>query len=260
MANYLGSKKIYPGNWNEALNGWYKNIDTNDDGTNNADKGGPTSVLAIPGWRYFQFRGYVELSTSGDAAVSAADVIVPSPYQNDSTRPDITGMVVSGDATRPAYVYRAAVSVPSGWDGRVASGIYTKTATHVVSFGRDNSSNPVAESGEPVNTASIASNGDKFIAGGSEGVSESPLLTATGAAGNDINACYKELTATTTFKVYCKATANATSTSSGLHISAADVDAGKKGYVFVEVCYVQPDTAPGYSDLSGYLPNRTVSS
>ena len=49
--SYLSSKKIYPGNWVEALNGWYKNIDTNDDGTNNASKGGPTSVLAVPGYR-----------------------------------------------------------------------------------------------------------------------------------------------------------------------------------------------------------------
>ena len=48
---YLSAKKIYPGNWAEPLNGWYKNIDTNDDGTNNASKGGPTSVLAVPGFR-----------------------------------------------------------------------------------------------------------------------------------------------------------------------------------------------------------------
>ena len=25
---YLSSKKIFPGNWAEPLNGWYKNIDT----------------------------------------------------------------------------------------------------------------------------------------------------------------------------------------------------------------------------------------
>ena len=27
--SYLSAKKIYPGNFTEALNGWYKNIDTN---------------------------------------------------------------------------------------------------------------------------------------------------------------------------------------------------------------------------------------
>ena len=36
-------------------------------------------------------------------------------------------MVISGSATLPSYVYRAAVSVASGWDGRVASGIYAAT-------------------------------------------------------------------------------------------------------------------------------------
>ena len=53
---YLSSKKIYPGNWAEPLNGWYKNIDTNDDDTNDKSSGGPTAVLAVPGWKYFQNR------------------------------------------------------------------------------------------------------------------------------------------------------------------------------------------------------------
>ena len=64
---YLSAKKIFPGNWAEPLNGWYKNIDTNDDGTNNASKGGPTSVLAVPGYRYFQQRGYVAVATASGA-------------------------------------------------------------------------------------------------------------------------------------------------------------------------------------------------
>jgi hypothetical protein len=36
---YLSSKKIYPGNWAEPLNGWYKNIDDNGSGVNDASKG-----------------------------------------------------------------------------------------------------------------------------------------------------------------------------------------------------------------------------
>jgi hypothetical protein len=52
--SYLSAKKIYPGNWAEPLNSWYKNIDNTQDGTNESSKGGPTSVLAIPGYRYFQ--------------------------------------------------------------------------------------------------------------------------------------------------------------------------------------------------------------
>jgi hypothetical protein len=31
------------------------------------------------------------------------------------------------------------------------------------------------------------------------------------------------------------------------------------GYLVVEVCYIQPDEAPGYEDIDGYLLGRTVS-
>jgi hypothetical protein len=97
---YLSAKKIFPGNWAEPLNGWYRNIDTNDSGSNDGSKGGPTSVLAVPGYRYFQQRGYVPVTaTSGGGAVASGSVIVPSPYRNDDTRPDITGMVISGSST-----------------------------------------------------------------------------------------------------------------------------------------------------------------
>jgi hypothetical protein len=34
---------------------------------------------------------------------------------------------------------------------------------------------------------------------------------------------------------------------------------GRTGYLVVEVCYVQPDVAPGYEDIDGYLTGRTVS-
>ena len=79
--SYLSSKKIYPGNWVEALNGWYKNIDTNDNGTNDSSKGGPTSVLAVPGYRYFQQRGYVAVTQTSGAPLVTGNVIVPSPYR-----------------------------------------------------------------------------------------------------------------------------------------------------------------------------------
>ena len=89
---------------------------------NDASKAGPTSVLANPGWQFYQLRGYVPVTTAtGDGYTTVADVIIPSPYKNDDTRVNITGMVVTADADRPAYVYRTAVSVASGWgDGRVA--------------------------------------------------------------------------------------------------------------------------------------------
>ncbi len=265
---YLSAKKIYPGNWAEPLNGWYKNIDTNDNGTNDASKGGPTSVLAIPGYRYFQQRGYVPVTaTSGAGAVAAADVIVPSPSRQDDTRPDITGMVISGSSTLPAYVYRATISVASGWgDGRVASGVYAATG-NVISFGRSNAGSPTAASGigEAVIQANLTSTvsgsqaGEIFFAAGSAAYSANPFLIASGAAGVTAGNVYYAATASTTLKVFAKETANSTATSGGFYISSGDSTGGRTGYLVVEACYIQPDEAPGYEDIDGYLLGRTVS-
>ena len=267
---YLSAKKIYPGNWAEPLNGWYKNIDTNADGSNNASKGGPTSVLAVPGYRYFQQRGYVPVTaTSGAGAVASASVIVHSPYRNDDTRTDITGMVISGTSTLPAYVYRAAISVASGWgDGRVAYGVYAATG-NVISFGRDNAGSPTAASGvcEGVVQANLASTvsgeqaGEILFAGGTAAYCTNPFITATGAAGTvpGPSTAYYAATASTTLKVYAKETANSTATSGGFYISSGDANAGRTGYLVVEVCYIQPDEAPGYEDIDAYLIGRTVS-
>jgi len=260
---YLSSKKIYPGNWAEPLNGWYRNIDTNDSGSNDSSKGGPTSVLAVPGYRYFQQRGYVPVTTaSGDGAIASGNVIVPSPYRNDDTRTDITGMVVSGSATLPAYVYRATISVASGWgDGRVASGVYATTG-RVISFATGLVSN--ATSGEAVAQANLASTvsgtqeGEIYFAGGSAAYSAVPFVTGVG--GVTANSIYKELTSAATYKVFSRTAATVTSgTAGGWYISAADKAAGRTGYFVVEVCYIQPDEAPGYEDIDGYLLGRTVS-
>ena len=226
----------------------------------------------FPGYRYFQQRGYAQITGKVGAKVSSADVIVPSPYRNDDTRTDITGMVVSGNATLPAYVYRAAVSVASGWDGRVASGVYAATGD-AISFGRSNGGAPVAASGlgESVAQANITStvdgtgdggSGAIFFAAGSAGYSGNPFITASGtAAGGSDNPAtpYKSITAATTYKVFSKAGANATSAGNGFYLSDADVDAGKKGYIVCEVCYIQPDEAPDYNDIEQYIIGRTVS-
>ena len=264
---YLSAKKIYPGNWAEPLNGWYKNIDVVADGTNDYSKGGPTSVLAIPGYRYFQQRGYVPVTTTSGSGVVAADVIVPSPYRQDDTRPDITGMVISGSSTLPAYVYRTAISVASGWgDGRVASGVYAATG-NVISFGRVSSNNPTAASGvgESVIQANLTSTvsgsqvGEIYFAGGTAGYGTNPFLTITGATGVAPGTVNYSATASTTLKVFAKETANSTTTSGGFYISSGDASAGRTGYLVVEVCYIQPDEAPGYEDIDGYLTGRTVS-
>jgi hypothetical protein len=257
---YITTKKIFPGNYNEPLNGWYQNVpnvpSTQAPGSL-ASTAGPTAVLACPGWRYFQFMGYVAITGGSASATTQAQVIVPSPYQNDATRPNITGLVVSGgtDDNRQAYIYRTAVSVPSGWDGRTASGIFTSTATHVLNFGivATDGTTPTAQSGIPVANASIASNASAFIPVGSEGLSSTPIPHVTGELGID-EVCL-EIEGTREFKVQCKATANSTSTTSGLFISDADLAANKIGYIFCEVCYIQQDFAPDYTDLDGYLPN-----
>lgn len=265
---YLSAKKIYPGNWAEPLNGWYKNIDADYAGTDDGSKGGPTSVLAVPGYRYFQQRGYVPVTaTSGAGPVASASVIVPSPYRQDDTRPDITGMVISGSSTLPAYVYRATISVASGWgDGRVASGVYAATG-NVISFGRSNSGSPTAASGigEGVIQANLASTvsgtqaGEIFFAAGSAAYSTNPFLIASGAAGVTAGNVNYAVTSATTLRVFAKETANSTATSGGFYISSGDASGGRTGYLVVECCYVQPDVAPGYEDIDGYLLGRTVS-
>ena len=263
--SYLSAKKIYPGNWAGPLNGWYKNIDDNGAGVIDASKGGPTSVLAIPGYRYFQQRGYVPVTaTSGSGPVSSAAVIIPSPYRQDDTRTDITGMVISGNATQAAYVYRTAISVASGWgDGRVASGVYAATG-NVISFGRNNAGSPVAFSGEPTAQANLTSTvsgtqaGEILFAGGVQAFGNVPLLTATGQSVT-VTGLYPAYAAATTFSVFAKGTANGTATSGGFYISSGDSTAGRTGYLCVEVCYIVPDDAPGYEDIDGYLTGRTVS-
>lgn len=261
---YLSSKKIYPGNWVSALNGWYKNIDTDYSGSNDGTEGGPTSVLAIPGYRYFQQRGYVAVATaSGDGATASGNVIVPSPYRQDDTRTDITGMVISGSSTLPIYVYRATVSVASGWgDGRVASGIYAATG-NVVTFATGLiSSGAVGQLVSQANLTSTVSGtqeGEIFFAGGTSAVSAVPVLTTTGVDAAVPGNVYKELTSAATYKVLARGSATATATSGGWYISAADKAAGRTGYFVVEVCYIQPDAAPGYEDIESYLNNRTVS-
>lgn len=269
--SYLSAKKIYPGNWAEPLNGWYKNIDSiNEGGTGyDSSKGGPTSVLAVPGYRYFQTRGYVPVTwASGSASTSGAtmNVIVPSPYRNDDTRTDITGMLISGNTAQPAYVYRTAISVASGWgDGRTASGVYAATG-NVISFGRNNAGSPTAASGvgEGVIQANLTStvSGDAatkiYFAGGSQAFGTNPFITATGAAGVSGAICYYAATTGTTFSVFAKGAANDTATSGGVYLSNDDVAAGRTGYLVVEVCYVRPDDAPGYEDIDGYLTGRTV--
>ena len=89
------------------------------------------------------------------------------------------------------------------------------------------------------------------------------MITASGvnAGGSDNPGTpYKALTAATTFKVFSKAGANAVAAQNGYFISKADSDAGKTGYIVVEVCYIQPDTAPGYEDIDGYIKGRTITS
>jgi hypothetical protein len=70
---------------------------------------------------------------------------------------------------------------------------------------------------------------------------------------------YKQITAATTYTVQARESQTATSTSGGFYISSGDSAAGRKGYIVVEVCYLQPDEAPGYEDIDGYLLGRTVS-
>jgi hypothetical protein len=278
---YRSTKKIYPGNYAEPLNGWYQNVATGAatvQGTSGS-AGGPTAVLACPGWRYFQFFGYVPIRTvQSDTLNNQFQVIVPSPYKNDPTRPNITGMTVSGQAlpgttyvqsnNGPAYIYRAAISVPSGWDDTVASGIFNTDDSSILTFGIANGGT-ASTLGEPTNpAAAVAENNDTpasqaniaftsdgslgFIPVGTEGLSRAPFLVATGDVS--INNLYKQVTGVATYQVFARDSTTDTAANGGLFISSGDYAAGKTGYIFVELDFIQQDNAPEYSDINGYLP------
>ena len=85
------------------------------------------------------------------------------------------------------------------------------------------------------------------------------LVQTAGGALPSRYVAYKSITAATTYKVFSKAGANATSAGNGFYLSDADVDANKKGYIVCEVCYIQPDEAPQYNDIEQYIIGRTVS-
>jgi hypothetical protein len=70
---------------------------------------------------------------------------------------------------------------------------------------------------------------------------------------------YKALSGATTFKVFARGTNTDTGVSGGVYLADADYNAGLKGYLVVEVCYIQPDDAPGYEDIEEYILGRTVS-
>jgi hypothetical protein len=98
-----------------------------------------------------------------------------------------------------------------------------------------------------------------YFAGGNQAFGTNPFITTTGAPGVSGGVCYYAATTGVTLKVFAKGAANDTSTSGGFYISTADAAAGRTGYLVVEVCYIQPDDAPGYEDIDGYLTGRTVS-
>jgi hypothetical protein len=254
---YITSKKIYPGDMTEPLNGWYQNINTGQGSTNNGSFGGPTSVLANPGWRFFQLRGYVSVTnTVSQGYVDSAQIIIPSPYKNDETRVNITGMKVTASTDRPVYVYRASISVASGWDGRVAQeGLVTENATQVIGFGPGTATAPVAASGVVYGANLTATNSG--IPAGTGALGTNPFQTATTLTTGML---YEEYTAAETeWRVYAKATTNGTALNGGWAIADADATAGRFGYIITELCYIQPDVPVDYNDIEQYLPYKVAS-
>jgi hypothetical protein len=144
--------------------------------------------------------------------------------------------------------------------------VYAATG-NVISFGRSNGGNPTAASGvgEGVAQANLTSTvsgtqaGEIYFAGGTAGYGTNPFILSSGVLGPLPGNAYYSVTSSTTFKVFAKETANSTTTSGSFYISAADSAASRTGYLVVEVCYIQPDIAPGYEDIDMYLTGRVVS-
>jgi hypothetical protein len=256
---YKKAKKIFPGNWSMPLNGWYQNV-------GDETVGGPTSVLSVPGWRYFQTFGYAVVSDTNPAtATKAFDIIVPSPYKNDDTRTDIEGLTVAASASDPAYIYRVSLSVGEDWLGdgeqagsRKSAPVYIPSGARL-SLSPDNSGAPVSNAGREAAYAEIAVGGGPVlateVAEGRGGVSNAPLIYQTPSGIVNTAQSFHRLTENTAFKVFVKATsaAETVAANGGATISAADAAAGRRGYILCEVCYIKPDAPVGFGDLDPYI-------
>lgn len=266
---YKKAKRIFPGNWSMPLNGWYQNVDLNGDPTTTeGSKGGPTSVLAVPGWRYFQTFGYAVVSdVVADAATAAKsfNVIVPSPYKNDDTRTDMTSLTIAASSDEPAYIYRVSLGVGKDWlsDGEQAGSRKT-AAIHIpsgerLSFGIDNAGSPTSNATRQAAYAEIAVGSGVAlatpIAEGTGTLGNVPLIYETPSGVVNTAQSFHRVTTDTTFKVYVKAAATGTSVSSngGATITAADKAAGRRGYILCEVCYIRPDSPVCFNDLDPYI-------
>jgi hypothetical protein len=266
---YKKAKKIFPGNWSIPLNGWYQNVDLNGSpSSTEGSKGGPTSVLAVPGWRYFQTFGYAIVSDVVADAASAAksfEIIVPSPYKNDDTRQDLNGLNVAASSDEPAYIYRVSLSIGDDWLGDGEQAGSRKTATvHIpsgerLSLGIDNSGSPTSNAGRQAAYAEIAVGSGVAlatpIAEGTGANGSIPLIYETPSGIVNTAQSFVRVTADTKFKVYVKAAATGTSVSSngGATITAEDKAAGRRGYILCEVCYMRPDTPVAFTDLDPYI-------
>lgn len=295
---YKKAKKIFPGNWSIPLNGWYQNINTDgDSSTTEGSKGGPTSVLSVPGWRYFQTYGYaiVDDTTAGTSAARELEIIVPSPYKNDDTRPNIEGLTIAASSSEPAYIYRVSLSVGEDWLGDTEQAGSRKTADVLIPSGQRLCVN-VESGGAPSSNADqgpayaelTTGSGNSLataIAAGTAAVSSVPLVyqgqaptltSGVNYAGSVVNVAngtisgvlttslaqtpYYRVTSDTKFKVYVKkaATDTVVSASGGATIGTDDYNAGRRGYVLVEICYMRPDAAVSFGDLDPYIayPNH----
>lgn len=262
-------KKIYPGNWVNPLNGWFQNIDLNYDGdatdTTDGSKGGPTSVLSVPGWRYFQTFGYAEVSATDFNGAAVLDVIIPSPYKADDTRPNITGLVVTATAAEPAFIYRASMCIARDPLADTEQAGSRRTAdvfipdVHQLSFGQANGSAPTTNVGREA--AYVSLSGTAAAVGGFQAIAQDtskigtvPILFGTPSGVTNTQQSMYRITSDTTFKIFVKNTDTATTAaSSGVFISAADAAAGRKGLILVELCYIKPDVPVTMRDLNPYL-------
>lgn len=295
---YKKAKKIFPGNWSIPLNGWYQNIDTDGDSTTTeGSKGGPTSVLSVPGWRYFQTYGYavVDDTTAGTSAARDLEVIVPSPYKNDDTRPNIEGLTIAASAAEPAYIYRVSLSVGDDWLADTEQAGSRKTADVYIPSGQrlciniDNAGSPTSNAEQGPAYAELTTGSGNSLAtvitAGTSATSSVPLVyqgqaptltSGVNYAGAVVNLAngtisgtlttslaqtpYYRATSNTKFKVFVKSAATdaVVSASGGATITTDDYNAGRRGYVLVEICYMRPDTAVSFSDLDPYIayPNH----
>ena len=233
-------------------------------------------VYGWPGLEAFELIGYAKIENlaAAKASYKTLDLIVPSPDRrpDDRVRDNRTSLVVQADATRPAYIYGASISIgqdiPAAGEPSFPASPVTAdlqgTNTEVLLLGPDNSGSPFGIPATQANGLAAASAsltvGASGVAQGTSAVTAakipfwSTVTTGGIVAADAANSMLYRVTADTTFRVYnMNAITDTSANGDGVFISSTDSDAGKAAYIIARVNYLRPAAGVSWNDIQEFI-------